>query len=159
MTARVRAYAERFAALNDEFVAAVAGCGDERWRRPTAAEGWPVAVVAHHVAAVQGAFDRLLGALAAGETFTPTTSMEEVHANNARRAAAPAGVGQAETLALLRAHGAAIEATLRGLDDADLDRPAGTFGGHELTVGQVVERVVLGHVAEHLASLRATLAD
>ena len=58
----------------------------------------------------------------------------------------------------LHAVAAAIAQQLRGLADEGYDRIAGTFGDNELTVGQVAEFVVIGHTAEHLGSIRATLA-
>lgn len=155
---RTAQHAAQFEALNAEVIATVDRCSDEQWRQPSVEEGRSVAVVAHHIAEVQQAFDRMLAALAAGETYTPTITMEEIDANNARHAVESAGVGKAETLDLLRTHGAAITATLRGLGDDDLGRHAGSFGGHELSVEKVVEWIVIGHTAEHLASIKASLA-
>ena len=39
-----------------------------------------------------------------------------------------------------------------------LDRVAGVFGGNEMTVNQVLEWVVIGHTADHLGTIRGTLA-
>lgn len=158
LATRARQHAAQFETLNAEVIATVEACTEEEWRRPSVEEGRSVAVVAHHIAEVQQAFDRMLAALAAGETYTPTISAEEIEANNARHAVERAGVGKAETLALLQTHGPAIAATLRGLGDDDLDRHAGSFGGHDLDVETVVEWIVVGHTAEHLASIKATLA-
>lgn len=152
------ALAARFAAQNDEIVALVEGCTDAAWRRVTAEEGWPVGVTTHHIAIVQEAFVRLVGRLAAGATYSPTVAMDAIDRENAAHARDFAAVGKAETLAPLRASGEAIGRLLGGLDDADLARVAGTFGGNELSVGRVVEYVVIGHAAAHLASIRATLA-
>ena len=85
--------------------------------------------------------------------------MEAVHRSNAQHARDFAAVGKPETLDALRAHGAAIAELLRSLGDDHLDRTAGVFGGRELSVAQVVERIVIGHAREHLASIRATIAD
>ena len=159
MTAPAEELADRFEAVNDEIIAIVTGCTDAQWRQPCASEGWPVGVVAHHIAVVQGAFARMVETLAAGETFSPRSSMEEVHRSNALHARAHAAVGKPETLDALRTNGAAIAQRLRSLGDEHLDRTAGVFGGRELSVAQVVEWIVIGHAAEHLASLRATIAD
>jgi hypothetical protein len=159
MATRAEQLAGRFEAVNDEMSALVMDCTGQQWRQPSATEGWSVGVVAHHVGEVQGAFARMVAALAAGRTFTPTSSMDEVHRSNAQHDVDYAAVGKPEALDALRESRAAIAPVLRDLDDGQLDRTAGTFGGHQLSVAQVVEMVVIGHVAEHLASLRATLAD
>ncbi|MFN8557914.1 MAG: DinB family protein [Dehalococcoidia bacterium] len=147
----------RFEAISDEVTAAVTGASDEQWRAACAAEGWTVAAVAHHIAEVQQAFAGLVAKLAAGETYSPTISMDEIDESNARHARDHAAVVRAETLSRLETSRAGIAQRLRGLSDADLERTAGVFGGRELSVARVVEWVVIGHAAEHLASIRATL--
>lgn len=158
METRARQHAAQLESLNAAVIATVEGCSEEQWRRPSVEAGRSVAVVAHHVAEVQQAIARLLAALAAGETWTPTVGTEEIEANNARHAVEHAGVGKTETVDLLRTHGAAIAATLRRLGDDDLARHAGAFAGNELNVEQVVEWIVIGHTADHLASIEASLA-
>ena len=150
--------ARQFEAVNAEMIAAVTECGDDQWNVPSANDGRTVGVVAHHVGEVNGAFAGIIETLAAGETYTPTVSMDEVHRRNARHASDHAGVGKQETLDVLRANGTAILNALRRIDDERLDQVAGVFGGHEMTVTQVMEWVVIGHAGEHLASIRATLA-
>lgn len=154
---RTEALTARFQEINDGLVAALEGCTEEAWARPTSAEGWTVAAVAHHVAEVQGAFVHMVRTLADGATFSPGSSIDDVHESNARHAREHAAAGKPETLTLLKDNRAAIVELLHRLTDADLDRPAGIFGGHPLTVEQVVEYVVIGHAREHLESVRATL--
>jgi uncharacterized damage-inducible protein DinB len=156
-TTRAGQLADQFEAVNDEVIDAVTGCGDAQWRQACAGDGRSVGVVAHHIAAVHRDFAGLVAALATGETRSPSSSMEDVHRSNAQHARDHAAVGQAETLDALRTNGPAIAQLLRGLRDEQLDRPAGVFGGHELSVSQVVEWVVIGHAREHLVSIRATL--
>lgn len=159
LTTRAEQLAAGFETVNDEVIATVTGCTDDQWRQPSATDGRPVGVVAHHIAVVQGAFARMVETLAAGETFSPRSSMEEVHRSNALHARAHAAVGKPETLDALRTNGAAIAQRLRSLGDEHLDRTAGVFGGRELSVAQVVEWIVIGHAGEHLASMRAAIAD
>jgi hypothetical protein len=139
-------------------IAAVSTCSDEQWRQPTAEDGRTVGVVAHHVGEVNGAFAKIVETLAVGGTYTPKVSMEEVHESNAKHARNNAAAGKAETLDLLRANGDEILRVLASIDDTVLDRTAGIFGGNELTVNQVLEWVVIGHTAEHLGTIRSTLA-
>lgn len=159
MVTRAEQLAARFEAVNDEVIAAVTGCTDEQWRQACAGEGRSVGVVAHHIATIHRDFAGIIERLAAGATHPPRSSMEEVHQSNARHARDHAAAGKPETLDLLRENGAAIMHVLRGLGDEHLDRVAGVFGGHELSVARVVEWVVIGHAGEHLASIRATLAE
>ncbi len=158
-TGRGAVLAAHLDAINERVVAAVESCTDEQWRRPTAAEGWPVGVVAHHIAEVQQAFVRVLGALATGEPNPATMSSAEVERNNARHARDQAAVGKAETLDALRTSGPELGRLLRGLDDEQVQEVALVFDGNEITVAQVVELALVGHFGEHLDSIRATTAD
>jgi len=85
--------------------------------------------------------------------------MEEVNAINAQHATDFATVGKQDVLDRLRASSAAGTEQLRQLDAADLERTAGVFCGHELTIAQLMEWIFIGHAAEHLASIRAAIAD
>lgn len=158
MTTRVEQLAAQFAAVNHELSALIIGCTDEQWRQPCVDEARAVGVVAHHAAVVQHAFTGMVATLVAGETYTPNTAMDVIDQLNAQHARENAQVWKEETLGILRASEATIAQQLRSLDDAQLDRVAGVFGGHELTVAQVVEMVVIGHAGAHLASIRATVA-
>lgn len=158
MTTRVEQFATQFKAVNDELIETVTGCTDEQWRRPTTEEGWSVGVVAHHIGVSQQAFSQMVGKLASGESVTPNISLDSLHKSNAQHARDFADVGKPETLDILQTSGTAITQQLRGLDDEQLDRTAGVFGGQELTVAQVVELVVIGHAGAHLASMRDTIS-
>jgi uncharacterized damage-inducible protein DinB len=150
---------ERFEAINAELIAAITGCTDEEWRRTSVGEGWPVGTVAHHIAVVQGAFAGIIARLAAGETYSPQISWDEINRGNAQHARNFADVGKPETLAPLTESRDTIGRLLRQLSDAQLDRTAGQFGERELSVAGVVESVVIAHAAEHMASICATLAE
>ncbi|MCC6629426.1 MAG: DinB family protein [Chloroflexi bacterium] len=148
----------RFEAVNASLIALITSCPDLRWQAPCADDERSVAVVAHHTATVQQEFIPMVTTLAGGGTYTPASSMDEVHQSNAQHAHDHAANDKPATLALLQASGATIIQLLQGLDAAALGRTAGSFGGHALSVAQVVEYVVIGHAAEHLATLQATLA-
>lgn len=158
-TMRGAQLAAEFAAGNAALIAAVTGCTEEQWRRVYASEGWPVAVVAHHLAIVQRGYVGLVTTLAAGETYSPRSSLDEVHRLNAQHAEEHATVGKPETLDLLRTSGDTITSLLQGLDDEQLDRIAGRFGDQELRVAQVVEQIVIGHAGVHRASIEGALAN
>lgn len=156
-TTKIEQLIARFDAVNDDAIALVESCDDEQWRAGCAAECWSAAVVAHHIASVHDEFMPLARAFAAGQTFSPGSAMDQVDRINAEHARAFADVGRAETADALRTNGAALAALLRTIADDALDRTAGTYGGREMTVAQVLEWIVIGHAREHLNSLRATL--
>ena len=157
-TTRTAELAEQFEAINADIIATVMECSDEQWQLPTKEEGRTVGVLAHHVGTVNGVFAGIVERLAAGDTYTPNVSMEEVDRNNAQHADQHATIGKQETLDVLRSNGEAILRALNSIDDETLDRRAGVFGGHEMTVTQVMEWVVIGHTADHLGTIRNTLA-
>lgn len=158
MATRAEQIAAQFGDLNKQAITLIERCTDEQWRQPSAGEGWTVAATAHHYAEVQQAFTGMVARLAAGDTFSPTTSMDSIHEGNAQHARDYAAAGKQETLALAHHGRDTILAHIRPLTDAQLDRVAGNFGGNELTVAQVLEYVVIGHAREHIESIRATLA-
>ena len=157
-TSRGEQFAGQLEAVNERVIATVEGCTDEQWGRPTAAEGWPVGVVVHHISEVQRFFAGVLGALAAGDVPPATLSSAFVEENNARHARDFASVGKEETLALLQTTGPGLVGLLRGLTDEEFDRTAVEFDGQPLSVAQVAEFALAAHLDEHLASIRATLA-
>jgi uncharacterized damage-inducible protein DinB len=150
-------YAAAITAITDEIIDAVEPLTDGQWRRVTSAEQWPVAVVAHHACAVQRAFASVLDALERGAPV-PEFSAEDVERNNARHARAFADVSQEETLRCLRRHSVALSEAARRLPPERITSTAGTFGGFEMTVAQLLEFAVIGHLREHLASIRETVA-
>lgn len=151
-------FAVQLEAVNERVIATVDVCTDEQWRRRTAAEGWPVGVVVHHIAEVQGFFAATLARLPAGEAALSALTSEAVEENNARHARDHAAVGKDETLAQLRTSGSHLVGLLRGLADDEFDRTAVEFDGQPLSVAQVAEFALAAHFDEHLASIRATLA-
>jgi hypothetical protein len=115
----------RFDAVNAEAIAFVETCPDAQWRATCPAERWPAAVVAHHIAVVHQEFMPLVRAFAGDETFSPSSSMDDVDRTNAEHALAFAAVGKRETAEALRASGAALAAALHAIAEDALGRTAG----------------------------------
>ena len=88
----------------------------------------------------------------------PPFTMAMLDEGNAQHAREHANCTRAETLALHRSSAAAASAIVRGLPDAHLDH-SGTLltGMPPMTVQQIVESILIGHVNEHLGSIRATV--
>lgn len=161
MTATTRAaeLAAEFGDLQNLAVATVSGADHDQWQQTTEAEGWTVAATAHHLAIVQRGFVGMIEKLAGGETYSPTIDMEAIHKSNAEHAREYAAADRAETLDILESSGADMARLIRSIDDGQLERIAGTFGGNELTVAQVIEYVVIGHLREHSTSIQKTIAN
>ncbi len=157
-TTQATKLATQFEAINDEISSAAADCNEEEWQYISIGEGWTIAAVVHHVAIVQQAFAGIVARLAAGETYSPDVSWDEINESNARHAEEYAAADKHESLEILQASRDAILQSISGLDDKQLERTAGTFGDREMTVAQVIEWVVVGHPREHMESIRATLA-
>lgn len=158
MGARAEALAKQFEAKALETTTLLERLTDADWKKTTTAERWTVGVVAHHVAGAHELIAGLVKGVASGQA-SQGVPMDAIHAMNARHAQEHAGCTRAETLALHRQGVAAAAAMLRGLDDAQLDR-SGTVivGMPAMSAAQVATAVLIGHMDEHMGSIRATIA-
>ncbi len=154
---RAEDLAAQFTDVNSAIIDAIAGSSDDQWRRETASEEWPVAVVAHHVAEVQRFFAGVLRGLGEGPEDVISLTSLDIDENNAAHARQFAGVGKDETLALLERQGKELARLIGNLDETQLQQVAFSIDGQDLTGEQVVEFGVVGHFREHLESIRATL--
>ena len=155
--ARAESLAARFEQVNAEVIATVEGLTEAQWAATTPEERWTVAVTAHHVATAYPPITRIVEKVIAGGTLP--NFREGLDERNQRHAQEFATCDRQETLALLRDNGARAAAFLRGLDDAQLERSAELFGCL-WSASDVVERILLGHPRNHLASIqRATSGD
>ena len=157
LSARAAQFAAEFAAVNDEIVNLVEHCSEEEWQKPCA-EGWPVAVVAHHVASPLPAFIRIVEDIASGQTLAKRISMDQVNERNGQHAREFSGVSKQEVIDPLRTHGSEVTRVLRALSDAQLNFTTDVFGGREMTLAQMIEMVVIGHSKVHLASMKSAIA-
>jgi len=135
----------------------VGATSDADWRRETAAERWPVGLVAFHIAR---AFQRQAEFVEeARQRHDPHLfSWGETHALNAAVAAAHPSPGRDEVLALARASTGRIAAALGAMDEAALSRVAFVFEGRERDAVWVVGRLATEHARGHLESIAATIA-
>jgi uncharacterized protein (TIGR03083 family) len=152
MSERARTLAERFEHANREMIRTVEGLSDAQWRTKTAGEGWSVGVVAHHVAGGHQGIAGFVTKIAHGEPAE--LDMDMINKGNAEHAVQFANATKAETLALLRQNGAAAAATVRALEDTQLDRVGGSM---RMTAAQAIERVLIGHVVDHHGSIRKAI--
>ena len=156
MGERAQALANRFDETNREIISTVEKCSDAQWRTKCAGENWSVGVVAHHVAGGHAGIARIVETLAAGQPLPPMT-MEMLDQVNAQHAQEQANCTKQETLELLRKNGASAVATVRGLSDEQLQKSGTLMAGRSMSVEQVIEGVLVGHVKGHLDSIRSAI--
>lgn len=154
MSERAEALAEKFEDANADVIALVESLSDADWQTRTG-EGWTVAATAHHVGIVHEGIAGFINRFANSTAAPPkTSSMETVHESNASHAQAYAACSKAEVLDELRAKGAGATAIVRGFSDQQLDYSALAPSGMVQTTEQLIEYVLVGHVNEHLASIK-----
>ncbi|HXQ75284.1 MAG TPA: DinB family protein [Acidimicrobiales bacterium] len=153
MNADAERLAGEFEAANDEVIAFVEACPDERWTSMVGGEDWPVGVVVHHIAVGHRQMLDWLRRASGGHEIT--TSAAQIDADNARHARHFAGVTRAATVEELRSHGAALGRFIRGLSSDELATSVafGPGDGSEVTTRQLAS-VAARHCRTHLADAR-----
>ena len=157
MASRGKDLAKQFEAKASEATAVLERLSDADWKKVTTAEKWAVGVTAHHIAASHELIAGIIKTIAAGQPG-PNIPMDAIHEMNAKHAQDHATCTKAETLALHAQGAAAAAATVRGLSDAQLDRTGTVLAGlPPMSAAQLAGGLLVGHVDEHLGSIRATV--
>lgn len=115
----------------------------------------PVGVVAHHLGETVPFFTERGLQLARGEQLDPLT-LGEMDTTNERHAAVNPAPDQTETIAMIRENAERAAELIRALSDDELDRP-GEGALSTWSAEQLIRRVVIGHVAIHEGSIKATV--
>jgi len=155
MGERAKVLADRFEQASQEMIRTVEQCSDAQWQKATSGERWSVGVVAHHVAEGHKAIAGIIQAAASGQSLPPIT-MEMLDQRNAAHAKQHANCARAETLELLRQNATLAATTVKGLSDDQLDR-IGQMRMGPMKVQEIIEQILIGHVQNHLGSIRATI--
>ena len=156
MSARAKELATRLEQINQDVIDMVSGTNDLSVVCP--GEGWTAAAVAAHIGgAHRGILEGLIQPIVWGREVPSTVGPSDE--GNASQAAENATLPRDQILTLLRDHGAMATAYLRSLSDDDLDRTVilPFFGENPVTAQLVIERVLIGHAADHANSLRQGL--
>ena len=156
MGAQVEELARRFEEANQATITAVEALDDAALRSQCEAEQCTAAALAAHVGESHPFIADWIRGAVAGEPLPPIT-MADIDRLNAERFVANAACSKETALAQLQTNGATAAATLRTLRDEDLERtvPFTLFGGSEVSVRTLIERILIGNVETHLPSLRA----
>jgi hypothetical protein len=150
---------ERLRAFNAEVMAFVAGCSEQDWKKPCAAEEWSVGVTARHIGAGHYAAVGLARMMVQGEklpdlTMAQLTEMANEHARQ------HADCSREEVLDILRRDGAALADFAAGLSGEELQRSAHlALVDGKMTVAQFLEAVILHSGAEHFSHMKAAVAS
>ena len=158
MGAKGEALAKQFESKAQEATAVFEKLSDADWKKIAQGEKWSVGVIAHHVAQSHMGIAGLIKSVASGQ-HKASISMDDINAGNAKHAHDFASIGRAETVALHKKNAAEAAAIVRGLDDASLGRSASALKGMPpMTAEQAVVGILIGHVDDHLGSIRKTLS-
>ena len=156
MANRGESLAKTFEAKAAEAIALIESLSDADWKKVTVAEQWPVGVTARHIGWGHEVIAGIVQTVAGGAAMAPLT-MDALNALNAKNAAEWAGSSKSDVLALHRKNAAAAAAIVRGIPDAGFDRKAEIFSGMPpMSAGDLAGGILVGHVDEHLGSIRAT---
>ena len=162
-TYRSAGLADQFKAAQESFINLVESLTDEQWRmrgvnapelrQNDEDESRPVGVIAHHVAATQ---PWIMGRIRAIIEDGPTPPVD-FKIINAKHAVEHAGATKAEVVGMLQQNLHRITDEVRVIPDHMLDKerqlPTGV-----MTVQQRIERVLIGHMKAHQASIEATIS-
>ncbi len=151
------AFAKEFEAKVEDALTLLNRLSDADWKKTTTGESWTVGVTAHHIAGSYEPITRIIQAIAAGQAmphFTPQM-LDEMNAQHAKEFA---GCTKAETVAMIKKAAAGAAAAVRGLSDADLAKSGTVFAGMPpMSAEDMVKRALLGHLDEHVGSIRKTV--
>jgi uncharacterized protein (TIGR03083 family) len=158
MRTKTAALARQFDDKARDALTTLAKLGDADWRKVTTAEKWTVGVTAHHLAgaleAVAGIVTQIVSGAPSRGNFT-RAMLDEMNAQHAKE---HAGCTKAETLALFEKGSAAASAVLRGLTDDQLVKSGTVFSdAPPMTTEQLITLGLLGHVDDHMGSIRKTV--
>lgn len=162
-TARSARLADQFEAAQESFIHLVESLNGEQWRMKgkntpelrinDEDETRPVGVIAHHVA-VNGVWtmNRIRAVLESEPT--PVVDFKVI---NAQHAVEHVDATKEEVLSLLHNNEVRIAKDLRAIPDDKLDIERELPSG-PMTVEQRIERVLIGHIKSHQASIEATIS-
>jgi PhnB protein len=157
VTSKTEALARRFEAKAEDGLATLERLSDSDWSKRTAAEQWPVGVTAHHLGGALQPVATMVKAMAAGQSLE-RFRLDTLDDRNARHAKEHADCTKAETVELYRKGAAAAAATIRALRDEDLAKTGALVpGAPPITVEELIARGLLGHIDDHLGSIRKTV--
>jgi uncharacterized protein (TIGR03083 family) len=158
MGAKTEALAERLEEKARNAVATLEKLGDADWRKVTAAEKWTVGVTAHHLAGGLEAVAGIVTGIVSGGPSRGNFTRAMLDEMNAQHAKEHADCTRAETLTLFEKGAARAFAVVRGLNDDQLTKSGTVFtDAPPMTAEQLIMLGLLGHIDDHMGSIRKTV--
>ncbi|MFQ5934309.1 MAG: DinB family protein [Dehalococcoidia bacterium] len=139
------------------FIKVVEALTEEQWRLKTADEGWPVCVVAHHIAIRCGIEE--VEWILSGHQTPFWADWNELHAANAQHARDFADCTKEETLDLLTGNSRRVEDVLGALTDEQLKIRGKPLGAGPTAVEQWIGIMLPNHVELHQGSILQTISQ
>ena len=159
MGAKGEAFAKEFEAKVQEASTLLGKLTDADWKKTTGGEHWTVGATTHHLAGSYEPITGIIKTLAAGNSV-PNFTPQMLDERNAQHAKEFAGCDRAETIALFKKGAAGAVAVVRGLSDAELAMRGTVFTGiPPMSAEDMVKRALLGHLDEHIGSIRKTIGS
>jgi Mycothiol maleylpyruvate isomerase N-terminal domain len=157
MSTKSEALAAKYEKATKDFAVEIKGLSDGDWQAKTLAEGWTVAVTAHHAAGISAPMSQMVKSVATGSPM-PEITADGLDQANAEHAKEFAKATRDEALQLLRETSEPAAELIRGLQDEQLARKAMLPLGMEMTAEQTVEAMI-GHIGSHAASIQAAVSE
>ena len=158
MRAKSEGLAKQFETKAQEAVAVIEMLSDADWKKVTAAERWTVGVTAHHLSGGLEAVAGIVTGIVSGAPSRGNFTRAMLDEMNAQHAKEHAGCTRAETLALFQKGAATAFAVVRGLNDDQLAKSGTVFtDAPPMTAEQLIMLGLLGHIDEHMGSIRKTV--
>ena len=148
--------AARFEQTAKDLESKIKSLSDTAWKAKTPEEGWTVAACAHHAAGSSMPIATMAQAAATGGPM-PQITADGLNQMNAEHAQQFANASKEETLKLLGETTPQAASIVRGLNDEQLGNKATLPLGMELSAEQIIENVLIGHLAGHGASIAAAV--
>lgn len=164
MSERARQLTNEFDQAVNDLIETIQTTTDGQWEQICADEGWPVAVVADHVAVWLDIEMEWLVRIAAGRPVLPL-SMDAIDSFNADHAQRSAGITKNEVLQTLTNNASAARHFINNLSDGQLaiSLPTRSISlsarstGPERSLDTLVQHFLIRHLKSHHASIQRTI--
>jgi DinB superfamily len=158
MGAKTEALARQFEEKARAAVATLDKLGDAEWKRVTVAEKWTVGVTAHHLAGGLEVVAGIVTGIVSGAPPRGNFTRAMLDEMNAQYAKEHADCTRAETLTLFQKGAAKAFAVVQGLSDDQLAKSGTVFtDAPPMTAEQLIMLGLVGHIDDHMGSIRKTI--
>lgn len=160
MSERAQRLADKFEQARNNLIATVESIPDDKWSLICQNDERPVGVVAHHVGTAFSYTFEAAELAGTGQPVPPMT-MELVNAGNAKHALEHGNCSKEDALEVIRKNGDHVRKGIAAMSDEHLDRRVNfplVGGSDPVTVEQILDRLVIGHINVHLQDIKATVA-